>query len=153
VAKSFLDRIKNPDAMPWDIRELCATLKRYATGCSCSSRRLLELIRRREVDKKFPGYGTASIGGVLFLRFICPVLVTPDYFGLCSAESTPPPPPVFFLCPPLGQRSLHAAELTPELRRGLLLISKTIQKVANEDSTQTKEDQMVPAFRARPVAA
>eukprot|EP01103_Thecamoeba_quadrilineata_P017176 TRINITY_DN598_c0_g3_i1.p1 TRINITY_DN598_c0_g3~~TRINITY_DN598_c0_g3_i1.p1 ORF type:complete len:480 (-),score=85.64 TRINITY_DN598_c0_g3_i1:42-1481(-) len=62
---------------------------------------------REEVDKKFPEMQRLAIGGLLFLRFLCPAIVTPEKYGLISA-------------PP-----------STESRRTLILISKILQNLAN----------------------
>jgi neurofibromin 1 len=48
-----------------------------------------------------------AVGAFIFLRFFCPAIVTPEVEGLVS---TPP---------------------SKEMRRGLLLIARVIQKLAN----------------------
>ncbi|KAH9267815.1 hypothetical protein BASA83_009754 [Batrachochytrium salamandrivorans] len=60
------------------------------------------------VSRKFPGAGLLGVGAFVFLRFICPAIVAPETHNLIRA--------------PIQQR---------ELRRGLILITKVVQNLAN----------------------
>lgn len=60
------------------------------------------------VKQKFPGKERLAIGGFVFLRLCCPAIVTPEQFGLVKKTIT-----------------------DSSLRRGLLLVSKIIQNLAN----------------------
>jgi len=62
------------------------------------------------VRQKFPDFGYRAIGGFIFLRLICPALVNPIEYGLCQDES----------------------ELTGDVKRYLMLISRLWQNIANE---------------------
>jgi len=74
---------------------------------------------RAEVTKKFPDMKQLVIGGFLFLRFICPAVVTPHRYGL--AKSAP----------------------SPKAGRTLVLISKLLQNLANGvEFDGTKEEYM-----------
>eukprot|EP01133_Synstelium_polycarpum_P007214 gene7214-8378_t len=61
-----------------------------------------------KVAKKFPEMKTTVIGGFIFLRYICPSIVAPEVFGLIKDNPT------------------------TESRRGLVLVSKLLQNLANE---------------------
>lgn len=65
---------------------------------------------------KFPTAATIAVGGLFFLRIVCPSIVSPEGFGLL-------PVPV-----------------KPEARRTLVLVSKALQNVANH--TPFKEAHM-----------
>lgn len=60
------------------------------------------------------------MGAFIFLRFFCPAIVAPEVEGLVSS-----PPP-------------------KEMRRGLLLIAKVIQNLANNVLFGAKEPYMYP---------
>lgn len=60
-----------------------------------------------EVDTKFPDMHRLVVGGFIFLRFFCPAIVTPEKYHLVSE-------------PP-----------SKEARRGLILVSKLLQNLAN----------------------
>jgi hypothetical protein len=44
-----------------------------------SSIRQLCLMMHEEVEKHFPGKSNIAIAGLMFLRYICPAIVTPDH--------------------------------------------------------------------------
>ena len=72
------------------------------------------------VSKKFPGHEQTAVCGFIFLRFFCPAIVTPEMHGLMQGS-----PPV-------------------HLRRGLVLITKTLQNLANKVTFGHKETYMEP---------
>eukprot|EP00007_Cunea_sp_BSH-02190019_P002365 CAMPEP_0174233482 /NCGR_PEP_ID=MMETSP0417-20130205/3505_1 /TAXON_ID=242541 /ORGANISM="Mayorella sp, Strain BSH-02190019" /LENGTH=1143 /DNA_ID=CAMNT_0015311699 /DNA_START=85 /DNA_END=3516 /DNA_ORIENTATION=+ len=69
-----------------------------------------------EVSKKFPRAGYASVGGFLFLRYVCPSLIAPFKFNIASQK------------------------LPKNTHRMLLLASKIIQSLAN--GVKCKESYM-----------
>ncbi|KKA28671.1 hypothetical protein TD95_004752 [Thielaviopsis punctulata] len=69
---------------------------------------------------RFPNAKYTAVGAFIFLRFFCPAIVAPDVEGLVS---TPP---------------------TKEMRRGLLLIAKVVQNLANNVLFGAKEPFMFP---------
>jgi neurofibromin 1 len=71
------------------------------------------------VVKKFPEANTTSVGGLIYLRFFCPALVAPDIHGLVDMITD------------------------KEVRRGLLLITKVIQNLANNVLFGAKEAFMI----------
>lgn len=72
------------------------------------------------VVERFPEAKYTAVGAFIFLRFFCPAIVAPEVEGLVSA-------------PP-----------TKEMRRGLLLIAKVIQNLANNVLFGAKEPYMFP---------
>lgn len=70
--------------------------------------------------RRFPDAKFTAVGAFIFLRFFCPAIVAPDAEGLISS-------------PP-----------SKEMRRGLLLIAKVIQNLANNVLFGTKESYMSP---------
>ncbi|EFA81607.1 Ras GTPase activation domain-containing protein [Heterostelium album PN500] len=78
-----------------------------STFCPVSIRNILRHTQER-VEKKFPEMKTTVIGGFMFLRYICPAIVAPEVFGLI--QDIP----------------------TTDSRRGLVLVSKLLQNLANE---------------------
>lgn len=69
---------------------------------------------------RFPNAKYTAVGAFIFLRFFCPAIVAPEGEGLIA--SAPP----------------------KEMRRGLLLIAKVIQNLANNVLFGTKEPYMFP---------
>lgn len=69
---------------------------------------------------RFPNAKYTAVGAFIFLRFFCPAIVAPEAEGLVA---TPP---------------------SKEMRRGLLLIAKVIQSLANNVLFGTKEPYMFP---------
>jgi len=74
---------------------------------------------KNAVASKFPGHEHTAVGGFIFLRFLCPAIVAPDGFGLVSGT------------------------LSRDLRRGLVLVTKTLQNLANKVKF-VKEPYMFP---------
>lgn len=72
------------------------------------------------VQPRFPDAKYTAVGAFVFLRFFCPAIVAPEVEGLVS--TTP----------------------SKEMRRGLLLIAKVIQNLANNVLFGAKEPYMFP---------
>ncbi|KAG0224055.1 Ras GTPase activating protein ira2, partial [Actinomortierella wolfii] len=72
------------------------------------------------VGERFPDAKFTAVGGFIFLRFLCPAIVAPEADGL--------------LATPIENR---------EVRRGLLLITKVIQNLANNVLFGAKEPFMI----------
>ena len=70
------------------------------------------------VQKKFPGHEHTVVAGFMFLRFLCPAIVAPDGFGVVGSNIQ-----------------------DKDVRRGLVLITKVLQNLANRVSF-TKEPFM-----------
>lgn len=70
------------------------------------------------VEPRFPEAKYTAVGAFIFLRFFCPAIVAPDVEGLVSTAPT------------------------KEMRRGLLLIAKVIQNLANNVLFGVKEPYM-----------
>ncbi len=84
-----------------------------------SNIRQLCTILCEEVQLRFPSFDSSSVlGGFVFLRYICPALVSPE----AHLQNT--------------------GTLTNELRRGLILSSKIIQNIANRAEFGAKEAYM-----------
>jgi len=74
---------------------------------------------RKAVGVRFPEMMHKMVGAFFFLRFLCPAIVTPDRYGLAPAA------------PPANAR------------RGLVLVSKLLQNLANhQEFDGAKEDYM-----------
>lgn len=69
---------------------------------------------------KFPDAKYTAVGAFIFLRFFCPAIVAPEAEGLLDTAPS------------------------KELRRGLLLIAKVIQNLANNVLFGAKEPYMYP---------
>lgn len=76
---------------------------------------------RQECVKRFPDSYHKSIAGFIFLRFFCPAILSPDSNGITTVP------------------------VSPDRRRPLVLLSKTIQNLANEVLFGQKEQFMLPA--------
>lgn len=72
------------------------------------------------VRTRFPDARYTAVGAFIFLRFFCPAIVAPDSEGLISEAPS------------------------KEMRRGLLLIAKVIQNLANNVLFGAKESYMFP---------
>lgn len=72
------------------------------------------------VMRKFPEAKFTAVGAFIFLRFFCPAIVAPDAEGLISTAPS------------------------KEMRRGLLLIAKIVQNLANNVLFGAKEPYMFP---------
>lgn len=72
------------------------------------------------VGERFPDAKFTAVGGFIFLRFLCPAIVAPESDGL-----------------------LHAPIENTKVRRGLLLITKVIQNLANNVLFGAKEPFMI----------
>lgn len=72
-----------------------------------------------EVVKRFPDSRHTSVGGFIFLRFFCPVILSPDANGLVESSA-----------------------LNSDSRRALILLSKVLQNLANGIFFGTKESYM-----------
>jgi hypothetical protein len=70
--------------------------------------------------KKFSEAKFTAVGAFIFLRFFCPAIVAPDVEGLISSAPS------------------------KEMRRGLLLIAKVVQNLANNVLFGAKEPYMFP---------
>ncbi|GAB0132672.1 hypothetical protein EsDP_00001101 [Epichloe bromicola] len=85
-----------------------------------SSFRKICSIISETVSPRFPNAKYTAVGAFVFLRFFCPAIVAPETENLVSASPT------------------------KEMRRGLLLIAKIIQNLANNVLFGTKEPYMFP---------
>lgn len=70
------------------------------------------------VEPRFPEAKYTAVGAFIFLRFFCPAIVAPDVEGLVSTAPS------------------------REMRRGLLLVAKVIQNLANNVLFGVKEPYM-----------
>ena len=95
-------------------------LKEKTTGVN-TSKTTLEMGSRTTVTSDEVRQHHVAVRGFIFLRVICPALVTPDTLGLL------------------------AKPLNTEQRRSLILISKVVQNVANGVRFGAKEAFMIPA--------
>ncbi|KAI8078788.1 uncharacterized protein BX664DRAFT_367193 [Halteromyces radiatus] len=72
------------------------------------------------VQPRFPESKYTAVGSFIFLRFFCPIIVSPESAGI-----------------------LAPGVITRDLRRGLLIIAKVIQNIANNILFGSKEVYMV----------
>jgi len=88
------------DETPSEFRQICYWLQKF-------------------VSAKFPESAQICIGGFLFLRFFCPAIVTPVFFGLIKSAPNEP------------------------AQRGLTLAAKVLQNIANNVPFGNKEDYLL----------
>ncbi|KAJ3097067.1 Ras GTPase activating protein ira2 [Phlyctochytrium planicorne] len=97
LVRRLLDSITaNHERVPLSLREVCANISTI-------------------VGKRFPEARVTSVGAVLFLRFICPIIVAPESLDIVA---------------PIQSK---------EVRRGLVLATKVIQNLANNVLFGAKE--------------
>jgi len=80
--------------------------------------RKISALLQRECTKKFDDVKYKIVGGFLFLRWLCPTIVSPKAYGLTPAEPT------------------------PKQGRGLILIAKLLQNLSNEVLDDSKQSFM-----------
>ncbi|KAK7731831.1 Ras GTPase activating protein ira2, partial [Cytospora paraplurivora] len=97
------------------IDDICAS----SVSIPSSFRKICSIISSA-VMPRFPEAKYTAVGAFIFLRFFCPAIVAPEVEGLVSA-------------PP-----------SKEMRRGLLLIAKVVQNLANNVLFGAKEPYMFP---------
>ncbi|KAK4248657.1 hypothetical protein C7999DRAFT_30893 [Corynascus novoguineensis] len=97
------------------IENICAS----SSSIPASFRKICNIISEAVVER-FPDAKYTAVGAFIFLRFFCPAIVAPEVEGLVA---TPP---------------------SKEMRRGLLLIAKVIQNLANNVLFGAKEPYMFP---------
>ncbi|KAF2075606.1 hypothetical protein CYY_003074 [Polysphondylium violaceum] len=91
-------------------------------GLPISLREISKLLQS-EVIKKFPDNKHSSVGGFIFLRFLCPAIIAPHTAGLVDEAPG------------------------PEATRALVLIGKVLQNLANGIEFGQKESFMIPVNR------
>ncbi|KAJ1567993.1 Ras GTPase activating protein ira2, partial [Nowakowskiella sp. JEL0078] len=102
VSVAFLNAIiSNQKNIPPSISAVCAMISRV-------------------VGEKFPDATITGVGGFIFLRFVCPAIISPESHELVMQ--------------PISSK---------DLRRGLVLIAKVIQNLANNVLFGLKESFMV----------
>jgi neurofibromin 1 len=121
VTKVFIDDICNSAAhIPVSFRKICSIVSLVLPSSSPTSRALMGLQISTAVMKRFPEAKFTAVGAFIFLRFFCPAIVAPDAEGLIASAPS------------------------KEMRRGLLLIAKVVQNLANNVLFGAKEPYMFP---------
>jgi len=109
---------------------------------------------RQECVKRFPDSYHKSIAGFIFLRFFCPAILSPDSNGITTGTHRPPATAApkkkgldrrSHARSPLFPLPTTPVPVSPDRRRPLVLLSKTIQNLANEVLFGQKEQFMLPA--------
>ena len=115
------------------------------SGLSLFLRELRRLFNHMEVcvGSKFPGCGTKAVGGLFFLRFVCPCFVTPERWELVKRTVYSC---LLLLCLLLQAVTLYVTEggITNAERRKIILVSKVFQMLSNQLLFGGKEADMVP---------
>ncbi|KFA64319.1 hypothetical protein S40285_02937, partial [Stachybotrys chlorohalonatus IBT 40285] len=119
-------RVSSPEELQKNAMQLQIVAKVFiddictsAPSIPASFRKICSIISDA-VLPRFPDAKYTAVGAFVFLRFFCPAIVAPDVEGLVG---TPP---------------------SKEMRRGLLLIAKVIQNLANNVLFGAKEPYMYP---------
>lgn len=89
-----------------------------------------------EVHKKFPDSEHLVLSGFFFLRFLSPAIVSPYAYGIVDGTHT--------FKHERTVLNLDADELPPACARGLVLVSKVIQNLANGIEFGEAQKHMVP---------
>ncbi|KAH7134832.1 hypothetical protein B0J13DRAFT_597650 [Dactylonectria estremocensis] len=97
------------------IDDICAS----SSSMPPAFRKICNIISNAVVSR-FPDAKYTAVGAFIFLRFFCPAIVAPEVEGLVTAAPS------------------------KEMRRGLLLIAKVIQNLANNVLFGAKEPYMFP---------
>ncbi|KAI0006414.1 GTPase [Xylariaceae sp. FL0662B] len=97
------------------VDDICAS----AANIPVSFRKICSIISTA-VMPRFPEAKYTAVGAFIFLRFFCPAIVAPEVEGLVNVQPS------------------------KEMRRGLLLIAKVIQNLANNVLFGAKEPYMYP---------
>jgi len=118
-------RLKNGETVESGVRKLTAACKLFLRAifdslpnCPIPFREMTNHLQA-EVVKRFPDNRYTSVGGFIFLRFFCPVTLSPDAHGIVEASA-----------------------LDQDTRRALILISKSLQNLANGINFGAKEAYM-----------
>eukprot|EP01086_Lenisia_limosa_P002729 TRINITY_DN16704_c0_g1_i1.p1 TRINITY_DN16704_c0_g1~~TRINITY_DN16704_c0_g1_i1.p1 ORF type:complete len:376 (-),score=61.45 TRINITY_DN16704_c0_g1_i1:106-1233(-) len=83
--------------------------------------RYLGFYLHEAMQKVYPEQSFIAVGGFFFLRFICPAILMPSAYGL----------------------NANAFPMDANMKRGLILVSKTVQCMANRTRFGEKEPHMV----------
>lgn len=119
-------RVKSQDELKKNAVQLQIVAKVFIDDISASSSKIPTAFRKicsiisSAVTTRFPEAKYTAVGAFIFLRFFCPAIVAPEVEGLVT--TTP----------------------SKEMRRGLLLIAKIIQNLANNVLFGAKEPYMFP---------
>ncbi|CAK7197774.1 5'-3' exoribonuclease 2 [Sporothrix eucalyptigena] len=119
-------RVKSQDELKMNAVQLQIVAKVFIDDISASSSKIPTAFRKicniisTAVTARFPEAKYTAVGAFIFLRFFCPAIVAPEVEGLVT--TTP----------------------SKEMRRGLLLIAKIIQNLANNVLFGAKEPYMFP---------
>lgn len=121
------ERVSSKEELQKNTLQLCIVAKVFIDDICASSATIPTSFRKicsiisEAVVVRFPEAKYTAVGAFIFLRFFCPAIVAPDVEGLVT--SGPP---------------------SKEMRRGLLLIAKIIQNLANNVLFGAKEPYMFP---------
>ncbi|KAK4662632.1 Ras GTPase activating protein ira2 [Podospora pseudopauciseta] len=119
-------RVTSPEELQTNAEHLQIVAKVFIDNICASTDSMPATFRKicniisTTVVQKFPDSKYTAVGAFIFLRFFCPAIVAPEAEGLVS---TPP---------------------SKEMRRGLLLIAKVVQNLANNVLFGVKEPYMFP---------
>lgn len=79
------------------------------------------------VVPKYPEHATSIVAGMFFLRVICPQIVAPEGLGIVASKF------LYLYRRPQAANTTSYADLSPDQRRTLVLISKIMQQIANSN--------------------
>jgi len=101
------------------IHQLMESILNSTQFCPLPIRNIANCLQEA-IMNKFPESKYSVIGGFYFLRFFCPIVISPDGFQIVGDN----------------------VQITTEVRRVLVLVSKVIQSIANEK--EFSEEYMQP---------
>ncbi|KAJ3431851.1 inhibitory regulator protein ira1-related [Anaeramoeba flamelloides] len=119
-------KLKETDNLEQNLKNLSEMIEQYFCTIIASVENipkeffLISNILKKSVEKKFENSTNIVIAGFFFLRFICPLIISPENLQIISGR------------------------LPVEVRRALILITKALQNLANGVRFGIKEEFMIP---------
>ncbi|KAJ6247171.1 inhibitory regulator protein ira1-related [Anaeramoeba flamelloides] len=119
-------KLKESDNLEHNLKNLSEMIEQYFCTIVGSVENiprdffLISNILKKSVEKKFENSTNIVIAGFFFLRFICPLIISPENLQIISDR------------------------LPVEVRRALILITKALQNLANGVRFGIKEEFMIP---------
>ncbi|ELR25186.1 Ras GTPase activation domain containing protein [Acanthamoeba castellanii str. Neff] len=86
-------RETNPAKVESNLSRLLCTAKQVVDHICCSLNSIPNILRRifcflgSEIKQRFPEEVNMVLSGFFFLRFLCPALVTPNFYGICKVST------------------------------------------------------------------
>jgi hypothetical protein len=113
-----------------ELEEVCKALLESVYGSVGAASTIVRRVTRRLhniVVAKFPAAGYSAVGGLLFLRYLCPSLLAPEFHHLVEAGA-------------FKKQNVNIRVVT----RRFTLIAKVLQNISNGVMFGSKEEFMIP---------